>query len=440
MKIYIETLGCPKNEVDSENAAGILETAGHVLVNDPEEAEAILVNTCAFINDAKEESIDRIFDMAAYKENGALLMVSGCLSQRYGEKLAQLIPEADIFLGVNDYKKLPEILAAHEEDKQEVYQSACSMLYEEPGARKAKIEKGSAYLRIAEGCDNHCAYCVIPSIRGGYRSRSEEAILAEAKELVAAGAKEIIMVAQDVTAYGIDLYKEFRLPKLLEKLCEIDGLRWIRLMYCYEDRISDELIRVMGANPKICPYIDMPIQHASDPVLKGMGRRSTRASIENTLARLRSGVPGIHIRTTLITGFPGEKMEHFHDLESFVEEQRFERLGVFAYSKEEGTPAASMKGQVRQQTKENRRELLMAIQQEISLEHNEEKVGREFEVLVEGLEVDGRYTGRTPYDAPEIDNQVLFPCDEELEPGDFVKVRITEALDYDLLGEFVCRL
>ncbi|MBQ9931813.1 MAG: 30S ribosomal protein S12 methylthiotransferase RimO [Firmicutes bacterium] len=440
MKIYIETLGCPKNEVDSENAAGVLEQAGHEIVEGPEEAEAILVNTCAFINDAKEESIDRIFDMAAYKENGALLLVSGCLSQRYGEKLAQLIPEADIFLGVNDYKNLPEILAAHEAGKQDVYQSECAKPYAEPGVRKAKIEKGSAYLRIAEGCDNHCAYCVIPSIRGGYRSRTEEAILAEASGLVRLGARELILVAQDVTAYGIDLYKEFRLPKLLEKLCKIEDLRWIRLMYCYEDRITDELIRVMGENPKICPYIDIPIQHASDPVLKGMGRRSTRASIENTLARLRAGVPGIHIRTTLITGFPGERMEHFHELESFVEEQKFERLGVFAYSKEEGTPAAAMKGQVRQQTKENRRELLMALQQEISLEHNEEKVGKEFEVLVEGLEVDGRYTGRTAFDAPEIDNQVLFPADEELQPGDFALVRITEALDYDLLGEYICRL
>ena len=351
MKIYIETLGCAKNVSDSEVAAGILEAAGHSIVNNPKEAEGIIVNTCGFINDAKKESISRIFDMTEHKQDDGILIVSGCLSQRYGEELYKEMPEVDIFLGVNDYPSLPEILENHVQGQREKYLSVYEKGFLETGRRKRMKPSFSATIKIAEGCNNVCAYCVIPSIRGPFRSRKMEDILKEAQELADDGCKEIILIAQDVTAYGLDLYDELKLAALVKDLCRIKKICWIRLMYCYEDRITDELIEVMASEEKVCHYIDIPIQHASDKILKAMNRRSTNASILNTISRLRKAIPDIHIRTTLITGFPGEDNEDFRELVEFVENQKFERLGVFTYSKEEGTTAATMKNQVREDTK-----------------------------------------------------------------------------------------
>jgi ribosomal protein S12 methylthiotransferase len=434
MNIYIETLGCAKNASDSDAAAGILEGAGHKIVNNPKEADGIIVNTCGFIDDAKRESLSRIFDMAEYRKAGRLLIVSGCLSQRYGEELYKEMPEVDIFLGVNDYPSLPEILKNHEKGKREKYLSIYEKSLPEAARRKRTEPVYSATLKIAEGCSNVCAYCVIPSIRGPYRSKKIEDALAEARQLAAEGCRELILIAQDVTAYGIDLYGRLMLPALLEELCRIDGLRWIRLMYCYEDRITDELITVMAREEKICHYIDIPIQHASDKILKAMNRRSTKASILDTVSRLREAIPDIHIRTTLITGFPGEGKEEFGELLEFIENQQFERLGVFTYSREEGTPAAKMKNQVREDTKNRRKDILMTRQLEISLASNRKKIGKVLEVLAERIDEDGSYSGRTRYDAPEIDNSVLFTSAAPRAPGDIVPVRITDAFDYDLVG------
>jgi ribosomal protein S12 methylthiotransferase len=433
MKIYIETLGCAKNASDSEVAAGILESAGHAIVKTPNEADAIIVNTCGFINDAKKESIDRIFDMAEYRERGGILIVSGCLSQRYGEELYKEMPEVDIFLGVNDYPSLPEILKNHVRGQREKFLSVYEKGFLE-GRRKRMEPSHSATIKIAEGCNNVCAYCVIPSIRGPFRSRRIEDIVSEAHQLAEEDCREIILIAQDVTAYGLDLYGELKLAALLKELCLVDGIRWIRLMYCYEDRITDELIEVMATEEKICHYIDIPIQHVSDKILKAMNRRSTKASILNTIERLRKAIPDIHIRTTLITGFPGEDAKDFEELVDFIETQKFERLGVFAYSKEEGTPAAQMKNQVREDVKDKRKDLLMTKQLEISLAANESKIGKVLEVLVEESEEEGSYIGRSRYDAPEIDNSVIFSSEFICMPGDLVSVKIVDAFDYDLVG------
>ncbi len=435
MKIFIETLGCEKNTADSESAAGILERAGHEIVASPTQAEAIMINTCGFINDAKEESIDRIFDMAEYKQNGGILIVTGCLSQRYGEDLYEQLPEVDIFLGVNDYHNLPRILEEHKKGKRDKYINTYEKAYMELGKRKKEKASYSAYLKIAEGCDNVCTYCIIPSIRGRYRSRKKEDILSEAKELAENGCKELILIAQDVTAYGKDLYGTYCLPDLLRALCQIESLHWIRLMYCYEERITDELIAVMASEKKVCHYIDIPIQHGSDAILKSMNRHSTQASITNTITRLREAMPDIHIRTTMITGFPGEKSAEFEELFEFIQKMRFERLGVFAYSKEEGTAAALMKGQVREDVKARRKDKIMWTQRQISLECNQRQIGKTLEVLVEQKEEDGTYIGRSVYDAPEIDNEVLFTAKNACEIGTFVKVKITDAFDYDLTGE-----
>lgn len=435
MKIFIETLGCPKNFNDSEFARGILEEAGHSVVDSPEAADAVMVNTCGFINDAKVESIEHIFDFAEFGGDDKLLIVSGCLSERYKDELAKEMPEVDVFIGVNDYDKLPDILKNAEKGKQNLsYRDDFCDFY---APDKRRITEGSytATVKIAEGCNNICTYCAIPYIRGKYRSKRMEDIVKEAEMLAASGTKELIVIAQDTTYYGMDLYGELKLAELLTKLCRIDGIRWIRLMYCYEEWITDELIDVIAKEEKICKYLDIPIQHASDKILKMMNRRSTKTSIMSTISRLKTAVPDIHIRTTLITGFPGERQAEFDELYEFVENTRFERLGVFAYSREEGTPADKIKGHVRQDVKEKRHDLIMRLQTEISLEKNREKIGTVQEVLVEGMDEDMSYYGRSRYDAPEIDNAVLFTSKNVLKPGDFVNVRITDAFDYDLVGE-----
>ena len=440
MKLYIDTLGCPKNFNDSEGAAGICEAAGIGISDDPFDADAILINTCGFINDAKRESIDRIFELADIKDDGGrdrILIVSGCLSQRYGRELYEEMPEVDIFLGVNDYEKLPVLIKDFEKGRRMTRFSPQPECFTEFSARKTAAPPYTATLRIAEGCDNCCAYCVIPQIRGSYRSRPLENIVREAEELAGAGCREIILIAQDVTGYGMDLYGKLMLPELLRKLCRVDGIRWIRLMYCYEDRITDELIDVMAAEEKICSYIDIPLQHISDRVLSAMNRHSTSESIRSTLKRLRDAIPDIHIRTTLITGFPGETEEDFDELLDFVEEERFERLGVFAYSQEEGTPAGDMECQIDEDVRTARADSVMLRQMEISRQINEDKIGRVMEVLVEGETEDGAYIGRTQYDAPEIDDNVIFTAESRPAAGDIVKVMITDAFDYDIAGRMV---
>ena len=444
MKLYIETMGCPKNFNDSESIGGIWESTGMSLTDDPAEADAILVNTCGFINDAKQESIGCIFDMARFIDESAkqapdhekkILIVSGCLSQRYGKELADEMPEVDIFLGVNDYEKLPQLVKEYRKGKR-LQAFSCQLdAFYEFSARKIKDNPYSMTLRIAEGCNNCCAYCVIPQIRGAYRSRPMENIIEEAELLASKGCREIILIAQDVTEYGTDIYGRLMLPELLRKLCRVDGIRWIRLMYCYEDKITDELIEVMASEEKICDYIDIPLQHVSDGVLSAMNRHSTTESIKDTLGRLRTAMPDIHIRTTLITGFPGETEEEFEELLEFVEKTRFERLGVFAYSREEGTVAGDMENQIDEDVKTMRADAIMRRQLDISREINESKVGDTMTVMVDGTDEDGAYLGRTVYDAPEIDNTVIFTSDEELVPGNMVQVKITDAFDYDLVGK-----
>ena len=444
MKIFIETLGCPKNTVDSENMAALLEKGGHTMAASPEDADAIIVNTCAFINDAKTESIDTILEMAQYKQDqetggkqDKLLVVSGCLAQRYSEELYKEIPEADILIGVNDYDHINEILNEHDTKGRLRYDTTAPQSYCEIPDRLTEAGSVSAYLRIAEGCDNVCSYCVIPSIRGHYRSRHMEDIQAEAEMLAARGTKELMIIAQDVTAYGKDIYGRLALPELLHGLCAIDGIEWIRLLYCYEDSITDELIETIRSEEKICKYIDIPLQHISDRILTNMNRHSTSESIKTTLKKLRERIPGMHIRTTFIAGFPGETDEDFNELADFIEEQKFDRLGVFAYSREEGTPAAEMPDQVDEEIKEQRRDEIMDIQREISIGGNISKVGRTLRVLVEEHCEDGTDMGRTEYDAPDIDDGVIFTSDAELETGTFVNVEITDAFDYDLTGKAV---
>jgi ribosomal protein S12 methylthiotransferase RimO len=437
-KVYIDTLGCPKNFNDSETAKGILESHNFVIVNQPDDADFIIVNTCGFINDAKKESIGRIFEMADYKEGAEArkLIVSGCLSERYADDLYAEMPEVDAFIGVNEYDDLPQILTELENSSERrIERHGCDLDVLEKKVRKYDSNPYSATLKIAEGCNNHCAYCVIPSIRGKYRSKREEDIIAEAAELAARGCRELILIAQDVTYYGMDIYGELKLPELLKKLCKVDGIRWIRLMYCYEDRITDELIEVMADEEKICNYIDIPIQHASDRILKSMNRRSTAESIDTTLRKLRAAIPDIHIRTTLIVGFPGETDEDYETLVRFVEKEKFARLGVFAYSQEENTPAGEMENQIDESIKQERLDGIMRRQLDISLEYNKAAIGTLAEVIVDSTDEDGSCIGRTRFDAPEIDDSVIFKPKKAHIPGDIVNVRITDAFDYDLIGE-----
>ena len=435
MKIYFETLGCPKNFNDTQAAKGIMAEAGYEIAETAEESDVIVVNTCGFTNDAKRESIERIFDMVPYREEGKKLVVSGCLSERYADDLYEEMPEVDLFIGVNEYDKLPELLSASEGREKVI--TGC---YDKTLSTHKRILDDNPYsatLKIAEGCDNCCAYCIIPKIRGGFRSKPMETVITEAEELAEAGCRELILIAQDVTNYGRDLYGEPKLAELVTKLCSIDGIEWIRLMYCYEDRITDELIEVMAKEPKVCHYIDIPVQHSSDSILKAMRRRSTEKSIRDTIKRLRDAIPDIHIRTTLIVGFPGETEEDFENLLNFVEEMKFARLGVFAYSQEEGTEAGEMENQIEEEIKQERLDAIMRRQLDISLEYNREKIGTEMTVLVEERDEDGSYIGRTQYDAPEIDNSVIFTSRRDLKAGDMVRILVEDAFDYDLVGREV---
>ena len=406
---------------------------GYEIIDSPEDADIIMVNTCGFINDAKKESIEHIFEMSERRKAGGKLVVSGCLSQRYSEELSKEIPEADCIIGVNQYNNLPEILS--DIDNNHVAANSCDLDYLEKTVRKLSDNPYTATLKIAEGCNNTCTYCIIPMIRGNFRSKKMEDIITEAKELANAGCKELILIAQDVTYYGKDLYGKFVLPELLRKLCKIDGIEWIRLMYCYDERITDELIQVMAEEDKICKYIDIPLQHASDNILRLMRRQTTRKSIKETLAKLKAAMPDIHVRTTLIVGFPGETEDDYNQLLELVESERFSRLGVFTYSQEENTVAAEMDNQIDEDIKQIRFDGVMRRQMLISSELNKEKIGKVFDVIVDSMDEDGSFIGRTRFDAPEIDNSVIFTSKNELQPGDIVKVKINDAFDYDIIGE-----
>lgn len=440
MKILFISLGCDKNLVDSEVMLGLLAQKGHTITSDEQDADAVVINTCCFIHDAKEESIQTILEMAALKEQGLkALIVTGCLAQRYKEEILQEIPEIDAVLGTTSYASIVD--AVEEAATGHAYSryDPIDYLPDNSGVERM-ITTGTymAYMKIAEGCDKCCTYCVIPKIRGSYRSVPMPELLAEAKRLAAEGVKELVLVAQETTVYGMDLYGEKTLPKLLKELCKIEGLKWIRLMYCYPEEITNDLIRVMREEKKICHYIDMPIQHSSDMVLKRMGRRTNQAQIREAIRKLREAMPDIIIRTSLISGFPGETQEQHEDLYCFLNEMELDRVGVFTYSQEENTPAAAFEDQVPEEIKEQRRDELMLLQQEISYEQDEKLIGTEMEVLVEGyLFEDDVYVGRTYRDAPKVDGSVFIRAEEEIISGDFVKVKITGAQEYDLIGDVI---
>lgn len=437
MKLLFVSLGCDKNLVDSEDMLGVLTRAGHEIVDDENEAEAIIINTCCFIHDAKEESVETILEMAEYKKAGTckVLIVTGCMAQRYKQEIIEEIPEVDAVLGTTSYG---EILKAVEEAVAgRHYQEYRDIDYLVPDQGKRVLTTGGhfAYLKIAEGCDKHCTYCIIPKLRGKFRSVPMERLVRQAEDLAAQGVKELILVAQETTLYGKDLYGEKSLHRLLKELCKTKGIRWIRILYCYPEEIYDELIQTMKEEPKICHYLDLPIQHASDAVLKRMGRRTTRKELTEKVQKLRKEIPDIVLRTTLITGFPGETEEDHETLMEFVNEMEFDRLGVFTYSAEEDTPAASMEGQIPEEVKEERRDALMELQQEVSYDKGTERIGQELLVMIEGkVSGESAYIARTYGDAPKVDGYIFVQTGELLVTGDFAKVRVTGAMEYDLIG------
>lgn len=440
MNILFISLGCDKNLVDSEVMLGLLDSRGYQIVDDETIADVIVVNTCCFIHDAKEESIQTILEMAEYKKTGRLkaLVVTGCLAQRYQQEIIDEIPEVDAVLGTASYDKIAEAIDEALDGHTEMYLEDIDRLPQVSSKRLVTTGGHYAYLKIAEGCDKHCTYCIIPKVRGNYRSVPMEQLLKEAKELAEGGVKELILVAQETTVYGQDIYGEKSLHRLLRELCKIDGFQWIRLQYCYPEEIDANLIRVMKEEPKICHYLDLPIQHASDAILKKMGRRTSKAQLVDTIRTLREEIPDITLRTTLITGFPGETEEQHQELVAFVDEMEFDRLGVFTYSPEENTPAAEMPDQIPEEVKEDRQAELMELQQEIAFDLAEDMIDREVLVMIEGKVADeNAYVGRTYRDAPNVDGLIFINTDEELMSGDFAKVKVTGAMEYDLIGELM---
>lgn len=437
LKIALESLGCSKNLVDAEIMMGILNKKGYKLTGDFEDADVILVNTCGFIESAKQESIDTIIEFANLKETGnlKLLIVTGCLAQRYSDELKEEIPEIDAIVGTGSYQNIDEILEGLQKEKQIVSLNDIEVVYNENLPRYVSTPEYMAYLKISEGCDKHCTYCIIPKLRGKQKSRKIEDIVAEAKNLVENGVKELVVIAQDSTMYGSDIYGEARLPQLLEELAKIEGVKWIRIMYSYPESITKELIDVIKRNDNICSYFDMPIQHASDKILKLMNRQTTKEELLSKINMIRTAIPDATLRTTLITGFPGEDEKDFEELVEFVKEVKFDKLGVFPYSREEGTAADKLPNHLEQEVKEERRDVIMMIQQSISEEINQSKIGKTYEVLIEEQIEDNVYIGRTKYDAEEIDSIVYVKSYTNLEPGDFVDVKINTALEYDLMGD-----
>ena len=440
MNIFFVSLGCDKNLVDSEMMITSLRKNGFVLTDDIDDADVIVVNTCCFIGDAKEESINTLIEMGGYKEGRCkLLVAAGCLAQRYHNEIKEDIPEVDLIVGTMGYEDLSEKINEALGGKG-VLESLKDIDYlPTPLTDRDSMSGGYyAYLKIAEGCDKCCTYCVIPKVRGHYRSVPMDNLIAQAKHLVANGAKELILVAQETTLYGKDIYGEKSLPKLLEELSKIDELKWIRILYCYPEEITDELISAIKNLPKVCHYLDMPIQHGSDDVLRRMGRWTNREQIEKTVAKLREEIPDIALRTTLITGFPGETEDDFEQVKEFVKKMEFDRLGVFTYSREEDTPAAEMDGQIDEEVKEARRDEIMQIQQDIAFDKSNSRVGEIYEVMIEGrLPDEGVYIARTYMDAPDVDGYVFVQSDYNLDSGDFVKVEVTRSDEYDLIAEII---
>lgn len=438
MKILFISLGCDKNLVDSEVMIGLLNQQGYQMTDEEEKAEIIVINTCCFINDAKEESIQTILEMAQYRKEGMCkaLIVTGCLAQRYQQEILDEIPEVDAVLGTTTYDEIVATVNSVLEGQKVL---KCYDLDRMPQTDTKRIVTTGghfAHLKIAEGCNKHCTYCIIPKIRGNYRSVPMERLLKEAQELADQGVKELILVAQETTLYGIDLYGEKSLHKLLRELCKIKGIRWIRILYCYPEEIYEELIQTIKEEKKICHYLDLPIQHASDRILKRMGRRTTKKDLMEIIERLREEIPDIVLRTTLITGFPGETEEDHEELMKFVDEMEFERLGVFTYSAEENTPAAEFIDQVDEDTKLDRQAELMELQQEIAFACAEDMIGKTVIAMIEGKVADeNAYVARTYADAPNIDGYLFVNTGETLMTGDFVRVKITGALEYDLIGE-----
>ena len=437
MKILFISLGCDKNLADSEEMLGLLTAGGHEITDDETQADAIVINTCCFIKDAKEESVETILEMAEYTKTGSChaLIVTGCMAQRYQKEIIEEVPEVDAVLGTTSYgdivKALEEAVAGnHFEEFRDID------YLPDTGSKRVLTTGGHfGYLKIAEGCDKHCTYCIIPKLRGKFRSVPMERLIAQAEDMAEQGVKELILVAQETTVYGKDLYGKKSLHILLKKLCEIRGIRWIRILYCYPEEIYDELIETIRDEKKICHYLDIPIQHASDRILKRMGRRTSKQELIDIVGKLRKEIPDIVLRTTLITGFPGETEEDHEELKEFVDEMEFDRLGVFTYSPEENTPAAEMADQVPEEVKEERRDELMELQQEISYDRGQDRIGQELLVMIEGKVADeSAYIGRTYGDAPKVDGYIFVQTGELLMTGDFAKVRVTGALEYDLIG------
>ena len=437
MKILFISLGCDKNLADSEEMLGLLTAGGHEITDDETQADAIVINTCCFIKDAKEESVETILEMAEYKKTGSChaLIVTGCMAQRYQKEIIEEVPEVDAVLGTTSYgdivKALEEAVAGnHFEEFRDID------YLPDTGSKRVLTTGGHfGYLKIAEGCDKHCTYCIIPKLRGKFRSVPMERLIAQAEDMAEQGVKELILVAQETTVYGKDLYGKKSLHILLKKLCEIRGIRWIRILYCYPEEIYDELIETIRDEKKICHYLDIPIQHASDHILKRMGRRTSKQELIDIVGKLRKEIPDIVLRTTLITGFPGETEEDHEELKEFVDEMEFDRLGVFTYSPEENTPAAEMADQVPEEVKEERRDEIMELQQEISYDRGQDRIGQELLVMIEGKVADeSAYIGRTYGDAPKVDGYIFVQTGELLMTGDFAKVRVTGALEYDLIG------
>lgn len=440
MKILFISLGCDKNLVDTEVMLGMLASRGYEMTNDEQEADIIVINTCCFIHDAKEESIQNILEMTEYKKNGSAkaLIVTGCMAERYRQEILDEIPEVDEVLGTTAYNRILDAVDVALAGQHEVMTADLDALPLPETKRLVTTGGHFAYLKIAEGCDKHCTYCIIPKIRGNFRSVPMERLLKEAQDLAEQGVKELILVAQETTLYGKDLYGEKSLPKLLRELCKISGIRWIRILYCYPEEITDELIQVMKEEPKICHYLDLPIQHANDTILKRMGRRTSKQELIDIVQKLRKEIPDICLRTTLITGFPGETQEQHEEVMEFIDTLEFDRLGAFTYSPEEDTPAATFEDQIDEEVKEDRQADIMELQQEIAFDKAEDMIGREVLVMIEGKVADeNAYVGRTYRDAPNVDGLIFINTDVELISGDFAKVKVTGALDYDLIGELM---
>lgn len=441
MKILFVSLGCDKNLVDTENMLGILKNKGFEFTDDEWEADIIAINTCCFIGDAKQESINTILEMAEHKKDARckVLVVAGCLAHRYQDEIIKEIPEVDAFVGTSSYDKIADMINSVLEEKgiSNFVEDANRMPMVEAD-RIVTTPGYYEYLKIAEGCDKHCTYCVIPKVRGSFRSFPIEYLVNQTKKLVEGGVKEIILVAQETTLYGVDLYGKKSLPKLLHNLGLIEGLEWIRILYCYPEEINDELIEAIKNEPKVCHYLDMPIQHASDNILKRMGRRTSKQELTDIVAKLRREIPDIALRTTLITGFPGETDVDHEEVMQFIDECEFDRLGVFTYSREEDTVAAQMPDQIDEEIKEKYRDELMQLQQEISADRSAAMIGRIVRVMIEGfIPEDNTYVGRSYKDAPNVDGLVFIECDRELMSGDFIDVKITDSTEYDLIGTIV---